>query len=78
MRHCIVAWVRPPRQACRHHLSAGSNAVASGRTALGKKPTIDMLADLLTKTMDQTGARMVLGRMNYYFRDSRHPLALNV
>ena len=40
------------------------DAVSSGRIALGKKPTIDMLSDLLTKAMDQARIRMLLKRMN--------------
>lgn len=54
------------------------DAVSSGRIALGKKPTLDMLADLLTKALDQARMRMLLERMNYHFRDGRHSLALDV
>lgn len=54
------------------------DAVASGRISLGKKPTADMLADLLTKAMDQARMRMLLERMSYHFCDGRHSLALDV
>ena len=54
------------------------DAVSSGRIALGKKPALDMLADLLTKALDQARMRMLLERMNYHFRDGRHSLALDV
>ena len=54
------------------------DAVSSGRIALGKKPTLDMLADLLTKALDQARMQMLLERMNYHFRDGRHSLALDV
>ena len=52
-------------------------AVNSGRIALGKKPTVDMLADMLTKPLDQSRVRMLLERMNYHFQDGRHSLALD-
>ena len=54
------------------------DAVATGRLVLGKKPTADMLADLLTKPMEQARIRMLLERMNYHFTEGKHHLALDV
>ena len=51
-------------------------AANSGRIALGKKP-VDMLADMLSKPMEQARVRMLLERMNYHFQDGRHSLALD-
>ena len=54
------------------------DAVNSGRIALGKKPTADMLADMLTKPLEQARVRFLLERMNYHFYDGKHQLALDV
>lgn len=54
------------------------DAVSSGRISLGKKPTADMLADMLTKPLDQARVRMLLERMNYHFADGKQHLALDV
>ena len=54
------------------------DAVNSGRIALGKKQTADMLADMLTKPLEQARVRFLLERMNYHFYDGKHQLALDV
>jgi hypothetical protein len=54
------------------------DAVISKRVSLGKQPTLDMLADLLTKPLEQARVRMLLERMNYFFTAGRHSLALDV
>lgn len=54
------------------------DAVISKRISLRKQPTLDMLADLLTKPLEQARVRMLLERMNYFFTAGRHSLALDV
>ena len=54
------------------------DAVASKRISLGKKHTDDMLADLLTKPLEQARMVMLLQRMGYHYMDGKHHLALNI
>ena len=54
------------------------DAVAKGRISFGKKPTAEMLADLLTKPLEQARVRYLLECMNYYYAEGRHHLALDV
>ena len=54
------------------------DAVAKGRISLGKKPAAEMLADLLTKPLEQARVRYLLECMNYYYAEGRHHLALDV
>ena len=54
------------------------DAVNAKRISLGKQPTLKMLADLLTKPLDQARVRTLLEGMNYFYATGRHGLALDV
>ena len=54
------------------------DAVNAKRISLGKQPTLKMLADLLTKPLDQARVRTLLEGMNYFYATGRHGLALDI
>ena len=52
--------------------------VANGRVKVGKKPTHDMLADVLTKPVPESLMTEMLRRMNFYYSEGRRELGKNV
>ncbi|CAJ1336689.1 unnamed protein product, partial [Effrenium voratum] len=61
---------RPDLQVLAKELAKGL------KIALGKTPTAEMLADILTKPMEQARTKLLLERMNYHFMDGKHHLAI--
>ena len=50
--------------------------VSSGRITLGKKPTLEMLADFLTKNVDAKTMNMCLAGLKLLYKDGHNKLRL--